>query len=108
MTAKTPEQIAAEIVNQFAWSSNVMRDGRLVGEQVGVAEAIAGAIKADRAAMASAGWAVRNEVTGAVTRFVKRREVAEANARTLTSNYSAYEPVEVFVRRAWCLPQPSK
>jgi hypothetical protein len=45
---KTPEQIAAEIVNQFSWSSNVMRDGRLIGEQYVVAEAIAAAIRADR------------------------------------------------------------
>lgn len=45
---KTPEQIAAELVDQFSWSSNVMRDGRLVGQQYIVAEAIARAIASER------------------------------------------------------------
>jgi hypothetical protein len=45
---KTPEQIAAGIVNQISWSSNVMRNGRLIGEQHVVAEAVAAAIRAER------------------------------------------------------------
>jgi hypothetical protein len=46
---KTPDQIADEIVAQFSWSTNVSRNGRLVGQQVIVAEAVAEAIKVERA-----------------------------------------------------------
>lgn len=49
---KTPEQIAAEVVEQLHFSSNRMLNGRLVGEQYFAAEAIAQAIKVDRAQMA--------------------------------------------------------
>lgn len=45
---KTPEQIAQEIVDQFSWSTNVSRGGRLVGQQYVVAQAIAAAIQAER------------------------------------------------------------
>jgi hypothetical protein len=45
---KTPEQIAQEIVDQFSWSTNVSRGGRLIGQQYVVAEAIAAAIQAER------------------------------------------------------------
>ena len=48
---KTPEEIAAEIVNQFAWTSNVMVDGRLMSQQHAVKLAIAEAIREDRAMM---------------------------------------------------------
>lgn len=46
---QTPQQIAEHIVDDFSWSSNVMRDGRLIGQQHVVADAIAEAIKKDRA-----------------------------------------------------------
>lgn len=46
---RTPEQIAADIVGRFSWSSNVMIDGQLVGQQYAVALAIADAIRAERA-----------------------------------------------------------
>jgi hypothetical protein len=49
---KTPEQIALEIVNDLSFSSNRMVNGRLIGEQYFAAEAIAQAIKVDRAQMA--------------------------------------------------------
>jgi hypothetical protein len=49
---KTPEQIAAEVVDQLSFSTNRMMNGRLVGEQYFAAEAIAQAIKVDRARMA--------------------------------------------------------
>lgn len=45
---KSPELIATEIVNKFAWTSNVRHKGMLVSQQVVVAEAIADAIEADR------------------------------------------------------------
>lgn len=45
---KSPEQIAAEIVNRFSWGSNVVHEGRLVGQQHVVALAIAEAIRAER------------------------------------------------------------
>lgn len=46
----TPTQIAERIVGRFPWTSNVMRDGRLISMRQAVAEAIAGAIEADRGA----------------------------------------------------------
>ena len=46
---KKPMQLALEIVDQFSWSSNVSRDGKLVGQQYVVAEAIAAAIEKERA-----------------------------------------------------------
>jgi hypothetical protein len=49
---KTPEQIAIEVVDQLSFSSNRMVNGRLVGEQYFAAEAIAQAVKVDRAQMA--------------------------------------------------------
>jgi hypothetical protein len=45
---KTPEQIAADIVDRFSWGSNVVYRGRLVGQQFVVAIAIADAIRAER------------------------------------------------------------
>src|ERR1044071_608586 len=51
---KSPELIASEIVNRFPWTSNVRHKGMLVSQQVAVAEAIAAAIEADRAALAAA------------------------------------------------------
>ena len=45
---KSPEQIAEEIVGGFSWTSNVMRNGRAVGQQYVVAEAIADVIQAER------------------------------------------------------------
>lgn len=42
------EAIAQAIVDRFAWSSNVMRNGRLVGQQAVVADVIAEAIETDR------------------------------------------------------------
>jgi len=53
MTLKNPDTIAREIVDRFPWSSNVILEGRLVGQQVIVAQAIADAIRADRAAQAA-------------------------------------------------------
>lgn len=47
----TPKEIAADIVERFSWSTNVMRDGRLVGQQHIVADAIAEAIAKERAAI---------------------------------------------------------
>lgn len=49
MTTPSAEDVrlANEIVSQFSWSSNVMRGGRLIGQQHIVAEAIAQAL-ADR------------------------------------------------------------
>lgn len=35
-----PSSAAMNIVDRFSWSSNVMRDGRLIGQQYLVAEAI--------------------------------------------------------------------
>lgn len=56
---RSPEEIAQEIVNKFSWSSNRMLNGRLVGEQYFVAQAIADAIKADRAAHRMHGIEIR-------------------------------------------------
>jgi hypothetical protein len=47
----TPDQIARQIVDGFSWTSNLMRDGRLIGQQFVVAEAIAEAIRKDRASV---------------------------------------------------------
>lgn len=41
---KTPEAWAREVVDQFAWSSNVIRGGKVVGQQYAVAGAISDAI----------------------------------------------------------------
>lgn len=54
MSVQTPDEIAQRIVDRFSWSSNVMRDGRLVGQQFIVAEAIAKAIEAEREELAAA------------------------------------------------------
>ena len=48
---KSADQIATEIVNQFSWTTNVYRKGKMVGQQFVVAEKIAEAIEADREAM---------------------------------------------------------
>ena len=45
---KTPKEIADEIVDQFSWSANVMRNGKLIGLQYIVADTIARAIETDR------------------------------------------------------------
>lgn len=47
---KTTEAWAREIVDKFSWSSNVMLDGKLVGQQFVVARAIAAAIRKAQAA----------------------------------------------------------
>jgi len=41
-----PSKAAMDIVDRFSWSSNVMRDGRLIGQQYVVAEAIDEALSA--------------------------------------------------------------
>lgn len=45
---KTPEQIAAEIIERFSWSSNVIHEGRMVAQQYIVGLAIAEAIRFER------------------------------------------------------------
>lgn len=45
---KQPSKTAMNLVDQFSWSSNVSRDGRLVGLQYVVAEAIDAALDAER------------------------------------------------------------
>ena len=45
----SPEQVAADIVNRFSWTANVMAKGMLVSQQVVVAKAIAEAIERERA-----------------------------------------------------------
>ena len=45
---KSPEQIAADLVSKFSWSSNRILNGRLVGEQYFVAQAVADAVRAER------------------------------------------------------------
>lgn len=45
---KTPSQTAMSLVSQFSWGSNVMRDGRLIGQQYIVAEAIDVAMDGER------------------------------------------------------------
>lgn len=47
---KTPEAWAREVVDQFAWSRNVILDGKLVGQQYAVARAIADAIRGAQSA----------------------------------------------------------
>lgn len=47
-TLRSPEYIARDIVSQFAWTSNVMLNGRMVGMQVAVAAAIGQAIRIER------------------------------------------------------------
>lgn len=46
---KTPDQIAAEVVNDLSFSSNRMVNGRLIGEQYFAAQAIADAVRNERA-----------------------------------------------------------
>lgn len=46
---KTPDQIAAEVVNGLSFSSNRMVNGRLIGEQYFAAQAVADAVRAERA-----------------------------------------------------------
>jgi hypothetical protein len=45
---ESPEQIAADIVNRFAWTTNVMDKGMMVSQQV-VAATIRNAIEKERA-----------------------------------------------------------
>lgn len=59
--AKTPEQIAEDLVDRFSWSSNVSYKGRLVGQQHIVAIAIAEAIRKERDAAQAALEAARTE-----------------------------------------------
>lgn len=54
--SETNEQIAWRIVDQFSWSSNVMRDGRLIGQQHLVAEAIKLALDAKDAEADGGEW----------------------------------------------------
>jgi hypothetical protein len=54
--AKTPEQIAAEIVNGLSFTSNRLLDGRLVGEQYFAAQAIVSAIRAERERLQPEGY----------------------------------------------------
>lgn len=49
MTSEWSKERAREIVDRFFWTSNVMRNGRLVGQQYIVAEAVAEALDAARA-----------------------------------------------------------
>lgn len=44
----SPEQIAIKIVDQFAWTTNVMSRGTLVSQEVAVAALIAEAIEEER------------------------------------------------------------
>lgn len=45
---KTPRQIAVDIVNRFPWTTNMVHEGRLVGQQCLVAMEIADAITRER------------------------------------------------------------
>lgn len=56
--AKTPEQIASEIVNGLHFSSNRVVNGRLVGEQCFAFEAIVAAIRAERTHLPPEGFVV--------------------------------------------------
>lgn len=64
MSRYPAKHIAAGIVNQFGWSSNVMVGGKLVGQQYVVAEAIRAAIELDR------------EITVAVLENIRRDVLA--------------------------------
>lgn len=46
---KTPDQIAADVVEGLSFSSNRMVNGRLIGEQYFAAQAVADAVRAERA-----------------------------------------------------------
>lgn len=79
---QTPQQIAAEIVDRFSWGSNVVHEGRLVGQQYVVAIAIAEAIKLERMRLRAAKDAlceatmVLNGVTAGRLKPAGRRAVA--------------------------------
>jgi hypothetical protein len=45
---KSPEDVAAEVVNGLSFSSNRMVNGRLIGEHYFAAQAVADAIRAER------------------------------------------------------------
>lgn len=45
---KMPSETALNVVRQFSWSSNVVRDGQLVSQEYVVAEAIDKALAAER------------------------------------------------------------
>lgn len=62
---KTTKEIAVEIVDRRSWSSNVLRDGRLVGLQYVVAEDIATAIRTAIAAEREACAKVAEELAKA-------------------------------------------
>lgn len=49
---KMPSETAMKLVGQFSWGSNVIRDGKMIGQQYIVAEAIDQAIAAERAGCA--------------------------------------------------------
>jgi hypothetical protein len=75
------DKIATGIVNRFTWTSNVVRNGRLIGQQYIVAEAIAEAIRSVRAGtvkeavslVESARWnAPKRKLTAAIRALISK------------------------------------
>lgn len=89
--AKTPEQIASEIVEGLSFSSNRMLNGGLVGEQYFAAHAIAIAIQAERNRLQPDGYVlVPVEPTPAVVRaYIAADRRRKRYAATAKRDYRA-------------------
>lgn len=74
-----PEEIAAVIVDKFPWSTNMMRNGRLVGQQYLVADEIAKAIAVETMRLRKALEDIRQM---AATRRAKIRMPSERTGRS--------------------------
>lgn len=84
-----PEDIAADIVNRFSWSSNVLWNGQLVGEQYVVALAIADAIRAERAALAGMVPMPREPTPAIIKAYIAADRRRKRYAATAKRDYRA-------------------
>lgn len=89
--AKTPEQIASEIIEGLSFSSNRMLNGRFFGEQHFAAQAIATAIRAERKRLRPDGYVlVPVEPTPAVVRaYIAADRRRKRRAATAKRDYRA-------------------
>lgn len=87
--ARTPEDIAIDIVSRFSWSSNVMWQGRLVGVQYVVAQAIADAIRAERAVRADTVLVPREPTPAIIKAYIAADRRRKRYAATAKRDYRA-------------------